>query len=142
MDVPAWWTRTIEAKDTGADVAVVQRRLGAYQTGEYDEQTQQLVRGLQKAKGLEVTGSVDKETAIAVGERKRKGLTPGWFTRTIRLWDEGDDVREARKALGFTNGDNRHDPDSEAAVRRYQSEHGLALTGEIDEGIAKAIGVE
>ena len=138
---PGWFTRPLELGDTGPDVAVVQRRLGGDPTGVYDEDTQARVRGLQHREGLKETGMVNKATAKKVGERARKGLAPKWFSRTIRLWDEGPDVRAARAAIGVSD-DDRWDPDAEAAARRWQSAQGLAPTGELNEEMAIAIAID
>lgn len=126
----------------GRDVVVVQRKLGAPVTGSYDETTAAYVRGLQKVTGLEVTGMVNEKTAQHIGERAREGQTPEWFTRDIRLWDEGEDVRAAREALGLGATDNRWDPDAESAARRWQSANDKPLTGEVDHDMAVAIAIE
>lgn len=129
---PRWYHRDLEDGFTGLDVEVVQRKVGAPVTRTYDADTATRVRGLQRLKGLPMTGTVDEGTADALGESARDGMGPEWFTRTLRLWDEGDDVRSLRSALGFTDTDNRYDPDTEAAVRRHQSANDLPLTGEVD----------
>ena len=132
----SWYRRELDLGATGEDVRIVQRRLGAPVTGIYDEDTMAYVRGLQRLKGLPMSGKTDNATADAVGEKARAGMLPEWYSRPLHMWDEGDDVRELRLALGFTNGDNRYDPDLELAVRRFQSEHELTPSGRIDEETA------
>ena len=137
-----WFHRDLAPGDEGPDVTVLQRLLGAPVTGVFDEDLVVRVRGLQMRMGVMATGKVDKATAKAAGSRRRKGMKPDWFERTIRLWDEGPDVASARDALGLGAKDDRWDPDAEAACRRKQSDLGHALTGEFDEELAVALAMD
>lgn len=139
---PGWFSRDLALGDRGADVMILQRRIGAMVDGYYGPDTEQRVRGLQKKAGLEMTGKVNKATAQRIGERARKGLAPEWFHRDLELWFEGEDVRAARIAFGLGDRDNRFDPDLESAVRRFQSEKGIYPTGIITKEIATAIAVD
>lgn len=81
-------------------------------------------------------------TAKKTGDRARKSKAPGWFTRDLELWTEGEDVRAAREAFGLDARDDRYCPDMEAAVRRFQSERSLPLTGVVDRETATAVAVD
>lgn len=119
-------------------MAIVQRKVGAMPTGIFDEETAARVRGVQLVRRKRATGVVDAGTAEALGESPR--VVPEWFIRRLELWFEGPDVLALRARLGLPTNDNRYTPDVEAAVRRYQSEHGLALNGLVDEEMARHIG--
>lgn len=135
---PTWWTRELGSGDSGDDVRVVQRRLGIAVTGIYDEPTERSVRGLQRKEGLPMSGKVDGKTASKVGERKRQGKAPEWFTRDLALGDHGDDVAELNVLLGLPRL-HRFEPDLEAAVLREQSARGLELTGVADAALVAAL---
>jgi murein L,D-transpeptidase YcbB/YkuD len=140
--VPAWYRREIRAGDSGPDVAVVRRKLALDPRGEFDDTCERLIRGMAKKRGVQTRGEVNEAVAAELGESATAELAPEWFTRTIQLWFEGEDVRALREALAVPGGrgENRYDPDAEKAVRRYQSEHGLPITGLVDEVTARRIG--
>lgn len=135
---PSWWYRVIMLLDRGLDVEIVQRKLGADITGEYDDATAGLVRGLQKAAGLPATGEVDEDTAAEIGESARAGLPPLWYHRPLHLWNEGDDVRQLREAMRAPDG-SVFDRCLERLVRRLQSANNLPLTGVVDEATVLAV---
>jgi murein L,D-transpeptidase YcbB/YkuD len=124
---------------TGADVAVVQRKLGITPTGIYDAETVSRVKGVQFMAGKKTTGNVDAETAEALGT-ETPDSNPDWFTSPIdSMFREGEDVREARRLLGLGDRDNRWDADAEAACRRFQGTNGLPVTGFVDVETARAL---
>jgi len=135
--VPAWYRREIKEGDEGPDVRIVRRKLRLDPDGPYDKQVMELVRG----KGSK-RGTVTKEVAESLGEAAATaaGLCPTWFRRPLALWDQGEDVRSLRLALGLGGRDDRYDPDCEKAVRRLQSANRLETTGKVDEGLAIMIG--
>lgn len=130
----SWFSRDLEVGDSGPDVEVVQRRLGATVTGLFDAETVSYVRGLQRLKGLPVTGEVDERTADAIGEPARVGLLPTWYHRPLKRGDSGEDVAALARYLG-ENGPS-YGPDLELAVRRFQSQHMIHPTGLFDEETA------
>jgi murein L,D-transpeptidase YcbB/YkuD len=142
MTTPLWFRRTVRYGDTGPDVETIRRKLGLDPRGRYDDMCMELVRGLARKRKIHSDGDVDEATARELGESSTAGLTPEWYTRELQLWFEGEDVRTARELLGVTGmrGENRYDPDAEAAVRRFQSKHGLRLTGILDEETARFLG--
>lgn len=137
--MPTWYRRELDYGAEGADVEVVQRKLGATVNGLYDVDTAAAVRGLQRRRALTPTGIVDEGTAAVLGEAAAAGLTPLWFTRELHLGLAGPDVALLRDRLGLAPG-NRFDRETEAAVRRYQSGRAIAPTGAITESLAVQIG--
>jgi peptidoglycan hydrolase-like protein with peptidoglycan-binding domain len=66
MMLSAWYKRRIIAPSTEADheaVTYVQRVLGAAETGDYDEETHQRIRGFQALFNIRRTGIIDDRTA-------------------------------------------------------------------------------
>lgn len=140
-DTPSWFRRTVRYGDSGPDVETIRRKLGLVPRGRYDETCMELVRGLARKRKIHSEGEVDEGVARELGESSTAGLTPEWWRRELQLWFEGEDVRTARKLLGVPNGgENRYDPDAESAVRRFQSSHGLLITGLLDEKTAQVLG--
>lgn len=138
--VPLWYRREIKLGDSGPDVAVVRRKLGLDPSGSFDESTAERVRGLAKRRSVKSKGEVTEDVARELGESSTAELTPEWFSRTLNLWTEGNDVRTLRGLLGLGTNDDRFDPDCESAVRRFQSQHRLEPSGVVDESLAKLIG--
>lgn len=142
--IPLWFRRDIHLGDTGADVRVVRRKVGLTDDGPYDRATQMRVIGLSRARKIKTAGEVNEAVAEELGasESEKAGLLPEWFTREkpIELWDSGDDVLAVRSLLGLPTHDNRYEPDTEAAVLRFQSERGLPLTGQVGEPEARLLG--
>ena len=121
---PAWFSRPLTLGDEGDDVLIVQRKVDAPLTAVYDEPTAARVRGLQKKLGLKQTGTVDGALAGALGEKATAGQTPEWFGTP-------EQDRELRRILRLSENEPLAD-----GIRRFQSSHGLALTGEVDEALA------
>ena len=135
---PSWFTRELTAGDSGRDVAVVQRLLGLSVSGEWGDHTTVALRGAQRAARIAPTGVVDEETATMLGERATSGLTPDWFTRPVHPGSDDIAVDAVSSALGLVSGASNREWDS--AVRRFQSQYGLDLTGVVDEATARLIG--
>jgi len=136
---PDWYDHELEVGDRHRSVAVVQRKLGIPITGIYDQTTAAVVRGFQMARKLKKTGTVNVPTAASLGDRATRGLTPEWWRRPLQLWDTGDDCKALNAALNLPPTD-RFTPDTEAAIRRYQSSNNLPVTGMCHEEIAKMLG--
>jgi peptidoglycan hydrolase-like protein with peptidoglycan-binding domain len=135
----SWFHRELELGCTGADVDLVRRKLNAPAGAGYDADLEARVRGVQRKYGLPVTGRVDSDTADAIGEPARMGLTPEWFRRPLAAGDHGDDVEHLSTMLGLP-ATTAFSPEIEAAVRRLQSELRMTPTGVVDEAVAVAIG--
>lgn len=126
---PAWFYRDIDLGDTGDDVLIVQKKLGAGLTGVFDDATAARVRGLEKIMGRrKQTGRVDETVAAELGEKPTAGQVPDWY---------GTDAQDqkVRDILRLS----MLEPINEG-VRRFQSANGLPLTGEVDEDLAVMLG--
>lgn len=140
---PSWFTRDIHPGMTGRDVVALQALLGAKQSGVLDDETLVLVRGVQRLAKQKQTGVVDESTARAVGERERakESLPPVWFTGELGCGDHDPVVPVVRNILQVPP---LHQPlfDCELcdAVKRFQGERGLKVTGRVDASTAVALG--
>lgn len=133
---PRWFRRELTLGDEGHDVMIVQRKVDATMSGKYDDETAARVRGVQKKKGLKQSGRVDAATAEELGEKPGAGLTPDWFDGDCRPGCSGPCVAQVRILLGQPNLPVDFDRDLEDAVRRFQSENELDVTGVVDEQTA------
>ena len=131
---PIWHTRRLVGGEEGTDVTIVNRKLGVTDRT-YGEASQQFVRGLQIARGMEPTGEVDADTAMVLGEAADHHLPPEWFRRPLGLGDRGEDVAALRGRLNVEGGPH-FDTELERAVRRFQSSKGLEPTGKLTEALA------
>ena len=67
--------------------------------------------------------------------------------RAERYYDEdaplGSDVQRALKRRGYYNGpiDGDIGPGSRAAIREYQADHGLRVTGRVDGSLIRSLGL-
>lgn len=139
--IPRWYTRPLTLGDRGEDVAIVQRKVGAPVTGVYDEETAARIRGVQMSNDFEPSEYLEEEVAELLGESATQGLVPEWYAGELNLNDHSPAVCAVRCRLGVPNKQHdRYDADVEAAVRRFQSGHGLPVTGVVDEATAIELG--
>ena len=125
--IPLWWQGDIAPGDSGARVLIVQKMLGAWPSGVFDNNTSAAVRGFQVGRGLEPCGWVCEETAIALGPRESDGQLPGWWTgEPVKEGEDGFDALV--KPWGGADG-----------LRRLQGNHGIPATGVIDEQTARLL---
>ncbi len=106
--------------------------------GVYGPATERAVRAFQKAKDLPVSGIVDEKTMEAL--RKGSGAEKGELAQGAR----GSRVKEAQERLqasGFLSGaaDGVYGSQTREAVRRFQREKGLSVSGKIDDRTWKAL---
>jgi peptidoglycan hydrolase-like protein with peptidoglycan-binding domain len=139
--MPSWFRRELAFGAIGPDVIVVQRKLKMIATGVYDRDTEARVRAVQMEYHLVPTGRVDEATAQRIGEVERHGLVPDWFTRTLALGDEGEDVEQLRYLLGLPRA-GIFDSVLEDRVRQFQSQHRIHPDGTVSEQVAILIGEE
>lgn len=125
--MPVWFTRDLTLGDEGEDVKIVQRKVDAPVTGVFDDATAARVRGVQKKMAKKQTGVVDAETAEKLGEKATAGQVPDW------LKTDGADLR-VREILRLSNIEPL-----DSALRRFQSQIGLDVHGELDEATAVAL---
>jgi peptidoglycan hydrolase-like protein with peptidoglycan-binding domain len=131
--IPAWFVRPIVVGDCGADVVIVQRKLCILPDGEYSLGTAEVVRGYQRVMGLEPTGVVDEETAVALGEEAAAGLLPDWY--------KGRDLSEGEPGWDVVVRLLEVEPHRAVdALKRFQGNNGLPVTGVVDEWTARRLG--
>lgn len=143
MSPPTWFSRVIYPDDYGPDVAAVQALLGLPTTGRYDGLTQSYVRGVQFLSGKQRTGVVDAETAEVLGERARvqEGLAPTWFEHEAGEGHHCPCVLAVRQLLEVPHvGNPDYDVTLADAVKRFQGNRGLEVTGVVDAETAKLLG--
>lgn len=138
--IPLWFKREIRIGMSGADVSVVRRKLGFTSDGPYDRSVQSMVVGLAKKNKIATDGEVNADVANELGPSADEQETPSWYQRDLKHFDMGDDVRALNRRLGLDPGDDRFREDTEAAIRRIQSERGLRVTGRVDADLARVIG--
>lgn len=133
---PVWFHRDLSLGDEGEDVKIVQRKVDAPMSGTYDDETAARVRGVQKKVGLPQSGEVDADVAKVLGEKPGAGQKPEWYNHPVKRGDLCECVARVRVLLRQANLPVDFDQDLEDVVRRFQSEHELPLTGEVDEDLA------
>ena len=116
MIAPGWWREEL----TSYGWSVVVRKLGL-KPGSSMGVILSVVRGLQLKAGLPVTGRVDRETALALGEAAEWQDPPAW-------WREGLTVQELSV--------------NPRALYRLQGRLGLKPSDLIDETVAWHLVVE
>lgn len=131
--LPVWYVRPLVVGDRGADVVVVQRKLCIRPDGEYSLGTAEVVRGYQRAMGLDPTGVVDAETADVLGEEAGAGLLPDWY--------KGADLSEGEPGWDVVVRLLEVEPQRATdALKRFQGNNGLPVTGIVDEWTARRLG--
>ena len=116
-------------------VVAAQKALGVDADGVMGPQTRKAIRKFQRSHGLPVTGRLDTATQEALG-----GGGDGPTTDDAAAKDQGPGMTlaQGQKALGIT-ADGRMGPKTRAALRSFQSEHGLPATGRFDAATQKAL---
>ena len=132
---PAADARTHKGKtrSRGAPVAALQRALGVSADGVFGPQTERAVRRYQRNHGLTVDGIAGPQTrsglALGAGQvLKRAGGASQGQHRSGRASARGGGVQALQRALGVA-ADGAFGPQTDAALRRYQSSHGLTVDG-------------
>lgn len=148
---PALLVRTgLQRNATGANVADLQRALvnsGISVVGGVDgvfgPATERALRQFQTERGLEVTGTVTDATANALSGISTTPQAPAMTSLVgIRIGANGQVVRTVQQAvinagIRFPGGaDGIFGPATANALRIFQSQAGLKVTGEVDEATA------
>src|SRR4051812_8402057 len=114
----------LAAPASGGSVVAAQKALGVDADGVVGPKTRSAIRRFQRSHGLPVTGRLDKATLQALG-----GGGDGPSAAQAPASDgPGLTLREGQRTLGIT-ADGRMGPKTRAALRSFQSEHGLPATG-------------
>ena len=124
----------LQVGSRGADVITIQRIVGTTPDGDYGSMTRSAVVAWQSAHGVPATGVVDDATwrkliALGLVQPKSNYDLARWATTTIRLGSRGDAVTALQKALGGIAVDGDFGPQTDAAVRRFQTAKGLTVNG-------------
>lgn len=108
--------------------------------GVYGEDTYRAVRKYQKDRGIPISGAIDEMTYSALNgengkdeEDSRRSYGPYLYARG----DHGDEVSSIQRKLqlmGYLEdiADGVYGGNTEAAVRDFQNDHGLSLSGAVD----------
>ena len=131
---------TLKYGSTGEDVKILQEKLkilGFYNaliTGSFGLATEEGVKALQEAFGLEQTGIVDNNLWNQIMKYTETSLYTSNTYPTLSLGSSGDYVRELQtklKALLYYAGpiNSSFDLETETAVKRFQYHNKLTTTG-------------
>ena len=146
-------TRNIANYTEGDDVGWVQTKLQAlgYDPGDidckYGDKGEAAVRQLQRDYGLSVDGIVGANTRKALkGELKKVANPYRKPTQVIYLGDWGDGIKWVqwhleRKGydIGASGIDGQYGSGTQAAVKRFQADHGLTVDGIVGEKTRAAL---
>lgn len=149
LSVQAVPAQTLRTGMSGGEVAAFQTALSdagyfaRAADGEYGSATAKAVAVFQSEHGLAATGTADEKTQKAVQKAKKKGGRKGGGI-LMTAGNRGQDVQECQLSLiraGFLSGaaDSVFGPATEKAVREFQKEKGLPVSGVIDEETMKAL---
>jgi cell wall-associated NlpC family hydrolase len=130
----------------GGAVRALQAKLGVAVDGIFGPQTQQAVRSFQRSHGVPATGLVGPLTRAALGgmpssdtsgddDQGTSGSTP-----STRVTASAAQVRAIQRQLGVTI-DGVIGPQTRAAIKSYQSAHGLSADGQPSTQLLSALGV-
>ena len=146
-------TRNIANYTEGDDVGWVQTKLQAlgYDPGDidckYGDKGEAAVRQLQRDYGLSVDGIVGANTRKALKGELKKAVNPYRKpTQVIYLNDWGDGIKWVqwhleRKGydIGASGIDGQYGSGTQAAVKRFQADHGLTVDGIVGEKTRAAL---
>lgn len=131
-------TRLIRAGDRSQEVEDIQARLRALrltiadEAGSFGDDTITAVRNFQQERGILVDGIVGPDTWNELVEATRRlGDRTLYLSRPYMRGDDVLALQERLNALGFDGGrsDGIFGPDTDAAVRSFQKEYGIAEDG-------------
>lgn len=130
---------------SGAQVRALQSALGITADGIFGPQTQAAVRAYQSAHGIPSTGVVGPLTTKALGlsgaGAPRTATTSEDATGPAAVSLTPAATRAMQKALGVT-ADGQIGPQTRAALKAYEANHGLPADGQPDADSLKALGVD
>jgi cell wall-associated NlpC family hydrolase len=127
---------------TGDAVRRLQTKLGITADGSFGPQTEAAVRAFQRSHGLPVTGLVGPLTRAALGVSGAAAPTPSSedTSSSTTVTASASQVRALQQRLGVT-ADGVVGPQTRAAIKAFESAHGLPANGTPDGAILSALGV-
>jgi hypothetical protein len=138
------------AAQSKGEVLALQRALGVPADGVFGPQTEKAVKRYQRAHGLTADGIVGPQTRNALGLgsgpvlKRRHGHKHGHRSHAAKggakRAHRGGDVRALQRALGLP-ADGVFGPNTESAVKRFQSRHGLTADGVVGPQTRQALGL-
>ena len=127
-------TTLLKRGSEGGEVAAIQRALGIPADGVFGPQTRRAVKAFQSAHGLEVDGVVGPITSRALGI----GVAP--VNATPKNAPPTSTTIAVQARLGIP-ADGVYGPQTQAAVRAFQSAHGLEVDGVVGPQTLGALGI-
>lgn len=133
-------SRTIRLLDSGDDVKVMQRAVGATTDGQFGALTKNAVQAYQKARRLTVDGICGPNTWSWILNGRVGHLTPPTVSTPalpylMRNGSSGAGVRALQSRLvarGWRMAiDGKFGPATEAVIRKFQHEKGITVDGEV-----------
>ena len=104
---------------SGEPVKILQVKLGVNADGEFGPGTETALKAYQQKQGLKVDGIAGPDTFAQMGLFELILLKPG---------TSGDAVKKLQQALGIA-ADGQFGSGTQKAVREFQQQHGLPVTG-------------
>jgi cell wall-associated NlpC family hydrolase len=130
-------TVDLSVGSTGAAVKQLQMKLGITADGAFGPQTAAAVRAFQRSHDLPVTGLVGPLTRAALGTSSAGSAGDDSETTTSLASSQ---VRAVQQRLGV-DADGVIGPQTRAAIKAFQSSHGLSADGEPGAQTLSALGV-
>jgi cell wall-associated NlpC family hydrolase len=130
-------TVDLSVGSTGAAVKQLQMKLGITADGAFGPQTAAAVRAFQRSHDLPVTGLVGPLTRAALGTSSARSAGDDSETTTSLASSQ---LRAVQQRLGV-DADGVIGPQTRAAIKAFQSSHGLSADGEPGAQTLSALGV-
>jgi cell wall-associated NlpC family hydrolase len=124
---------------SGAAVRALQAKLGITADGAFGPQTEAAVRSYQRSHGIPATGLVGPLTRMALGDTSASAPGDGQDTAPASVRASAAQVQAVQRRLGVT-ADGVIGPQTRAAIRAYESSHGLTADGRLDSQVLSAHG--
>lgn len=146
---------TVSYGDRGSTVTQIQRKVGVSADGAFGPATLAAVKSWQRSHGLSADGVVGPRTGSAMGlggssaATRPATSTPSSpsspsrtnFTGLVRAGSQGDLVKQVQRVVGVS-ADGAFGSATLAAVKRWQSSHGLTADGVVGPATGSRMGLK